>query len=367
MDIDDLKNMAPEELTARLLRAQSDLDLLIRSGRWLVWSATVSGPMEHGPWFDWQFRSDYTQVLPEWFDIERHGDESLAFTLMRARLKEDDGKCNANAYAALMGGAEGYSQEFRVHLRDGRTSWVEENVLVQQLSDDCWHVVGIVVDATARKTAEEQVLQVQEELMSQNDELIDLREKLEAEKNALARANATLSGLATTYSLTGVRNHRAFQEQLNRDWFAAVRHNEPLSLILLDVDRFKEYNDAFGHPAGDDILRTVGSLLREVANESDCVARYGGEEFVLILPQTGLHAAIAIAERLRAGFEQTEWPNRPITASFGVATLTAAMPDARTLIRTADEALYQAKANGRNCVVDAPSLPIPMLPLAANG
>src|SRR5579862_960648 len=107
MDIDILKALSQDELIARLIHSQADLDLLIRGGRWLVWSATVTGPMEHGPWFDWQFRTDYTQVLPEWFDLERHGDESLAFTLARARLKDDDGKCNAHSYAALMSGAEG--------------------------------------------------------------------------------------------------------------------------------------------------------------------------------------------------------------------------------------------------------------------
>jgi diguanylate cyclase (GGDEF)-like protein len=167
----------------------------------------------------------------------------------------------------------------------------------------------------------------------------------------LAHQNARLAELATTDELTRVKNRRQFREDLETHVSMSVRNGLPLSVIMLDVDRFKQYNDAFGHPAGDAVLQAVASILRAEVRDHDVVARYGGEEFVILLPSTGAEPARVVAERLRAAFVAHSWPLRPVSASFGVATAFPQGPAAATtLIDQADEALYVSKRSGRNRV-----------------
>jgi diguanylate cyclase (GGDEF)-like protein len=119
---------------------------------------------------------------------------------------------------------------------------------------------------------------------------------------------------------------------------------------MLDVDFFKQYNDAFGHPAGDDVLRLVASSLKENTREHDVVARYGGEEFAVLLPATPAEDAMVSAERIRRMLEQIAWPHCPVTASLGVATTSANIPASAALVEAADQALYRSKRTGRNRV-----------------
>ena len=128
----------------------------------------------------------------------------------------------------------------------------------------------------------------------------------------------------------------------------AARQSLHTSLIMLDVDHFKDYNDAFGHPAGDEALRSVALTLREGVRLQDVVARYGGEEFVILLPATDAAMALTTAERLRAAIERQSGMPRPVTASFGVATSDAGASDTGLLVEQADQALYHAKRSGRN-------------------
>jgi len=123
-----------------------------------------------------------------------------------------------------------------------------------------------------------------------------------------------------------------------------------LSLILMDVDRFKAFNDTFGHLAGDEVLRQVARLLGESARTTDVVARFGGEEFAILLPNTDLQGAASLAERFRVAIESAPWKRRRVTASFGVAAVTPEMADASALVSGADAALYRAKMSGRNRV-----------------
>jgi diguanylate cyclase len=118
----------------------------------------------------------------------------------------------------------------------------------------------------------------------------------------------------------------------------------------MDVDRFKQFNDTFGHPKGDGVLRQVAALVREHARESDFVARYGGEEFVVILPETDSNGALAVAERIRAAVEGGMWADREVTVSIGAATTEPIVTDAATMVARADTALYEAKHAGRNRV-----------------
>jgi diguanylate cyclase (GGDEF)-like protein len=174
----------------------------------------------------------------------------------------------------------------------------------------------------------------------------------------LKRYWAMLENLSTTDGLTELPNRRRFDEFLSREWRRAMRRQAVFSLILLDIDCFKEFNDHYGHLAGDDCLRQVAQVLREVVQRpGDLAARYGGEEFACVLPETDAQGAVALAERIRERMEVVNIPHFSsrvtdhVTMSFGVATT---IPEARQepsdLIRLADRLLYAAKQNGRDQV-----------------
>ena len=181
--------------------------------------------------------------------------------------------------------------------------------------------------------------------------------ELRARQATLEETNRRLQALAATDGLTGLQNHRAFRETLRRQCAQAGRARQPLSLVMLDADHFKSYNDDFGHPAGDAALKQIAVILRRAVRGGDLIARYGGEEFAVVLPDTDGPQAFALAERLRRKIEEASWPRRRLTASFGVATQTPVTPAPDRLIQDADEALYRAKHSGRNrvCGFRAPS------------
>ncbi len=169
----------------------------------------------------------------------------------------------------------------------------------------------------------------------------------------LHQANMLLQTQATTDGLTDLKNHRAFQERLVTEFERSKRYHTPLSLVLLDVDKFKQYNDTFGHPAGDIVLKRVAAIFLGTARNTDFLARYGGEEFVAILPETDATGAREAAERFRIAIETAYWPERAVTASFGVATVNDLIPSCSELIALADKALYRSKTLGRNCFTHA--------------
>ena len=164
----------------------------------------------------------------------------------------------------------------------------------------------------------------------------------------LSQANALLEARANTDGMTGLKNHLHFQERLVEEYGRSKRYNNALSLLLLDIDHFKKFNDQFGHQAGDAVLKQVASLLKTSARPSDCAARYGGEEFAIILPQTPLEGAYKMAERFRQSIQNAAWEGQHITISIGISGLENNPADAAALIKQADMALYQSKANGRN-------------------
>jgi diguanylate cyclase (GGDEF)-like protein len=170
-----------------------------------------------------------------------------------------------------------------------------------------------------------------------------------------ARLFGQIQQQALTDALTGCFNRRSFELQLERELQLAVRIRQPLSLVLLDIDKFKEVNDTFGHDIGDRVLRILANSVREELRGVDTAARYGGEEFAIILPQAGIDGALIAAQRLRAKVEALNIPNvGKITASFGVATFPFNASSRDTLIVTADRALYEAKNSGRNRVCTPP-------------
>lgn len=174
--------------------------------------------------------------------------------------------------------------------------------------------------------------------------------ELAASREELRQLNGKLTALATTDGLTGLYNHRAFQEFLDRAYKQSSGTDTPLSLALLDVDQFKQYNDNFGHPAGDTVLKQVASILEKTFAEKGYVARYGGEEFVIVLPGVPRDTALQLTELARLALEQAEWTHRQVTASFGVSTLDSNYSQPSEMIRDADQALYASKNGGRNRV-----------------
>ena len=177
---------------------------------------------------------------------------------------------------------------------------------------------------------------------------------------ALERQNVLLEELAATDPLTGLSNRRIFDEAVASAVAFAGRHHHPLSLVMIDVDHFKSFNDDFGHPSGDDVLRSVAEVLKSGCRVHDVVARYGGEEFALILPATGGCSSVAVCERLRHNISGRRWSHRPVTASFGVATTGHPLSDATRLIWEADKALYHSKDRGRNRVTHFGDMILPL-------
>ncbi len=160
--------------------------------------------------------------------------------------------------------------------------------------------------------------------------------------------------LSYTDDLTGIYNHRFFVEQLGREVERHRRYSTPLSLLMIDIDYFKHYNDTNGHLAGDQVLKAIALLIERGARQTDIVARYGGEEFSAILTNTGRNGAFEIAERVRRIVADTRFPaesaqpNKDLTVSVGVATISPSISTLTDLIREADHALYRAKKAGRN-------------------
>jgi two-component system cell cycle response regulator len=190
------------------------------------------------------------------------------------------------------------------------------------------------------------------------DELVvrlQIAERIIAVHETLARQNARLAELATVDELTGVKNRRRLRNDLETQTALAVGEGTPLSIVMLDVDHFKSYNDAFGHPAGDEVLRGVGETLIRAVRRNDVVARYGGEEFAILLPTAGVDEAMEVARRIRAAIADRDWPNRAITASLGVATLGPDTPP-ESLVERADLALYHSKHTGRDRVTHYQSI-----------
>jgi diguanylate cyclase (GGDEF)-like protein/PAS domain S-box-containing protein len=168
------------------------------------------------------------------------------------------------------------------------------------------------------------------------------------------RAQVALEQLARRDGLTGLANRRCFDDTLHAEWQRALRQQQPLSLLMVDVDNFKQYNDAYGHLGGDECLQRIAGAVSSEMRANDLVARYGGEEFAVILPNQSLKGAAIVAERIRCRVEQLHLPNlgskqHLVTVSIGAATALAAPEnDPSQLVATADSALYRAKHMGRN-------------------
>lgn len=241
-----------------------------------------------------------------------------------------------------------------VHKPDGEVVWLEirSRPLIRPGATQPHGVVTVFSDITeARQTQ----LNFEQEMVRVNEMNI----ALELQSLELEEENSTLSRLAMTDGLTELANRRHFQESLAAAFLSSQASGRPLSLLLLDVDRFKSYNDTYGHPEGDKVLKEVARSLTRVLPEGSLAARYGGEEFAVLLPGWDCEEAVRLAETIRRAISDAPMEHRPVTASLGVAVRESGDRAPLDLVIRADEALYRAKKMGRNRVetawLEAPS------------
>ncbi|MBR0669415.1 diguanylate cyclase [Roseomonas hellenica] len=246
---------------------------------------------------------------------------------------QDRGAAEASM-TRLRAGAKAVLAEYRILRPDGETVWVEASAstIINEATGEPEGIVAVIRDVTERKMLEED-----------------------------------LARLARTDGLTGLANRRAFDGALASEWLRARREQTPLSLLLIDVDHFKLFNDTYGHPQGDDCLRKVASAAAGVVRRpADLVARYGGEEIAILLPNTPPAGAALVAEEVRAAVEaiglthEGNPPSGVVTVSIGLAAALspANFSDPMALVSASDAALYRAKRAGRNRVIGSPPAPI---------
>ncbi len=194
---------------------------------------------------------------------------------------------------------------------------------------------------------------LQVDLPAASGEVGDLTRIFNHMVDRLRQGREELERLSTSDALTGLYNRRLLTQRLSEELSRSSRHRRPFTLLMADVDGFKDYNDTYGHPAGDEVLKKVAGILVASTRAGDCSARYGGEEFAVLLPDTVGEAALEVAERIRSRVARQEFPGRKITLSVGLAEFPRDGDTAERLIASADAALYAAKREGKNRIVRA--------------
>jgi len=284
---------------------------------------------KHGKIYEWNRESEKLFGVPSQLAFQKKVNDLFNQQASKAILKKSHSRVFAGQ---LFNGLEWTYQH-----PEGRNLYLLSYIFPQRRGDG--EIIGAVcttIDITERKALEQQT---------------------EQQKHELEIANTKLKTLATLDGLTGLYNHRAFQERLEEEMLYSLRQNIPMSLAMIDVDKFKDFNDTFGHPLGDEALQNVARLLEENIQAGDFVARYGGEEFAVIMRNANLDGSLILAERIRAGIETAPWKQRGVTVSIGVSTVTPAIASRADLIDQADKSLYMSKRNGRNRITHAAELP----------
>lgn len=256
---------------------------------------------------------------------------------------------------ALLPDIDGFEIARRIRARETSDEWTAIIFLTSMTKDeDLVHGINAGGDDYLMKPISQVVLQAKISAMRR---LVEMQRKLVETTHQLNAANLELQRLSTTDGLTGIANRRMFDELLMREWRRCMRAKKPLALVMVDVDYFKQYNDTYGHQAGDACLQAVArQMARSAPRASDVAARYGGEEFALILGDTEMDGAVWVANYIRQNIADLNLPHKPsafkhVTVSCGVAAMVPndkASP--KSLIMAADQALYLAKDQGRNRV-----------------
>jgi diguanylate cyclase (GGDEF)-like protein/PAS domain S-box-containing protein len=253
------------------------------------------------------------------------------------RMHPEDREATFNFCVGQSQAGIDHEADYRALTKDGGYVWIRDVVHVVRKNGEVEALVGFMFDISERKKTEEQLIALQKEL-----EVLSFKD-----------------------GLTGIANRRRFDAIIDLEWSNARRNHQPLSLIMLDIDYFKQYNDQYGHLKGDDTLKRVAQTLSTAATRArDFVGRYGGEEFVLVLPETDGPAALKIAERCRSMLAQLQISHEGsqvsphLSASIGVGTVLPAVDSVLAdFIDSVDKTLYAAKQNGRNRVECMPASP----------
>jgi diguanylate cyclase (GGDEF)-like protein/PAS domain S-box-containing protein len=288
----------------------------------------------------------FSPVARKMFALD--SEEGLSRQAIFRAIHPDDRQAVEDAYNKSLREIAPFIVEYRVVNRKMVRWHHARGLCIADSHGNAIRLAGSIEDITERKNAEVALHESQRRLAGQIDEINDKNSMLEVQRQELEEANTRLADLATTDGLTGLKNHKAFQTAVEDSLKAMRRSSQPLSVIILDVDNFKRYNDSFGHPAGDEVLRTVAAMILESIREIDVAARYGGEEFVVVLPNADSDTASMVAERIRSSIENHPWALSPVTASFGVATARAGSLSKQELIDASDQALYRSKRTGKN-------------------
>jgi len=246
------------------------------------------------------------------------------------RIHPDEREETANLCISQSEHGIDHEADYRALTADGGYVWVRDVVHVLRENGVTTALVGFIFDISERKKMED----------------------------VLVKLNKQLESLSFHDALTGLANRRMYDKTMEVEWARAQRRQEPISLIVIDIDQFKQYNDRYGHAMGDECIVTVAKALDSVASRpTDLLARYGGEEFVLMLPSTEKKAALMLAERCRAAVTDKQIPHAAssisevVTISIGLSTMVPSeTTDPNTLFDVADKMLYQAKQKGRNCI-----------------
>jgi diguanylate cyclase (GGDEF)-like protein/PAS domain S-box-containing protein len=250
-----------------------------------------------------------------------------------SRMHPDEREWVVNFCVAQSKAGTDHEADYRALTKDGDYVWIRDVVhVVRNGVGEVESLVGFMFDISERKKTEEKLLSLQKEL----------------------------EDLSFKDGLTGVANRRMFDSILEIEWANAQRNNQPLSLIMLDIDYFKQYNDHYGHIQGDDCLKRVAQVLSLAAvRPRDFFARFGGEEFVLVLPETDAKSARKVAERCCDLISKEQIPHEKsqasqvLTFSLGVGTIIPSQTEEPIgFIEEVDRRLYQAKKNGRNCIIE---------------
>ena len=250
-----------------------------------------------------------------------------------SRMHPDDREWVVNFCVAQSKAGTDHEADYRALTKDGGYVWIRDVVhVVRNEGGEVDSLVGFMFDISERKKTEGKLLSLQKEL----------------------------EDLSFKDGLTGVANRRMFDSIMEIEWANARRNNQPLSLIMLDIDYFKQYNDHYGHIHGDDCLKRVAQVLSlAAARPRDFFARFGGEEFVLVLPETDAKSARKVAERCRNLISKEQIPHEKsqvsqvLTFSLGVGTIIPSQTEELIgFIEKVDRRLYQAKKNGRNCIAE---------------
>lgn len=194
------------------------------------------------------------------------------------------------------------------------------------------------------KQSKEKILRMNEQLKKEIQERIIIADELKLK-------NAILDKMAVTDSLTGLFNHAHIIERLNQEVIKSRRYSFHLSIIMFDIDNFKNINDSYGHQIGDDVLIKISSTITHELRKVDLVGRYGGEEFLVILPHTNLKGCIITAERIRKSVEKMKWPEQGLTLTISGGICALESENVQDFIKKADDLLYKAKDSGRNRII----------------